>query len=177
MNTDLMEEVKKIAKIAELRKTELCKEDNGITDMQSFVVFQHGDMFQCAQSGMDGHPFQALPFVLNDAYNEGTSKFDTVSIVVDSYYKPKAQDADDYKRGDLAQEFKHNPNTVVRECLSVMTYGWDGGSEGMVVEYKYDDRGQPQFTLINENETAQMKSEIVDTIMTSFIKFCKENPQ
>ena len=75
---DVLVEVEKIAKIAQLRKTEICKEDNGISDMQSFVVFQKGDMLECRQSGVDGHPFELLPDVLSDAYNDGLDEFEEV---------------------------------------------------------------------------------------------------
>ena len=84
---DIEVEVEKVVKIAQLRKVEICREDNGISDMQAFVVFQKGDTFECCQSGVDGHPFESLPSVLNEAYNDGLDKFDTVSIVVDSYVR------------------------------------------------------------------------------------------
>ena len=54
---DIEVEVEKVVKIAQLRKVEICREDNGISDMQAFVVFQKGDTFECCQSGVDGHPF------------------------------------------------------------------------------------------------------------------------
>jgi hypothetical protein len=171
---DVLVEVEKIAKIAQLRKTEICKEDNGISDMQSFVVFQKGDMFECRQSGVDGHPFELLPDVLSDAYNDGLDEFDTVSIVVDSYVRLKKVDSvTGYKRGDLEREYKNNPNAPVSEALTVATYGYDGGSAGKCVTYVYDDNGLPEFTVLKDIEDGVVKSEFVDFVMSRYIEFCK----
>ena len=170
---DIDIEAEKIVKIAQLRKTEICKEDNGISDMQSFVVFQRGDLFECRQSGIDGHPFESLPTVLSDAYNDGLDEFDTVSIVVDSYVRLKKLDSlTGYQRGDLEKEYKNNPDTPVSEALTVATYGYDGSSAGKCVKYVYNDNGLPEFTMIDEGE-ATIRSEFVDFVMTNYIEFCK----
>lgn len=173
---DIALEVEKIAKIAQLRKTEVCQEDNGVTDMQSFVVFQRGDVFECRQSGVDGHPFESLPDVLSDAFSDGLGEFDTVSIVVDSYVrlKPESRIAD-YRRGDLDREYKNNPNTDVSEALTVATYGYHGESAGKCVTYVYNDKGLPEFSVVKENDEAIVKSEFVDYVMSRFIDFCKRN--
>ena len=173
---DIALEVEKIAKIAQLRKTEICQEDNGITDMQSFVVFQRGDVFECRQSGVDGHPFESLPDVLSDAYSDGLTEFDTVSIVVDSYVRLKPVDRiGDYQRGDLAREYKHNPDSPVSEALTVATYGYHGESAGKCVTYVYNDQGLPEFTVVKEHNEAMVKSEFVDFVMSKFIDFCKRS--
>ena len=171
---DIDIEAEKIAKIAQLRKTEICTEDNGITDMQSFVVFQKGDLFECRQSGLNGHPFESLPDVLSKAYDDGLDEFDTVSIVVDSYVRLKKLDSlTGYQRGDLEREYKNNPNAPVSEALTVATYGYDGGSAGKCVKYIYNDNGLPEFTMIDDGE-ASIRSEFVDFVMTKYIDFCKK---
>jgi len=173
---DIASEVEKVAKIAQLRKTEICQEDNGISDMQSFVVFQRGDVFECRQSGVDGHPFESLPDVLSDAFNDGLKEFDTVSIVVDSYVRLKPTDRiGDYRRGDLEREYKHNPNAPVSEALTVATYGYHGESAGKCVTYVYNDKGLPEFTVVKEHDEAIVKSEFVDFVMSKFIDFCKRH--
>lgn len=172
---DIAVEADKIVKIAQLRKTELCLEDRGVSDMQSFVVFQTGDMFECVQSGVNGHPFESLPSVLNLAYNEGKHKFDTVSLVVDSYVRMKTDNIPkDYKPGDLQQEYKNNPNSSVVEALTVTTYGYHGGSAGKCVKYIYNDAGVPEFTTLSE-EDSTLVSEFVDFVMKNYIEFCKKN--
>ena len=171
---DIASEVEKVVKIALLRKTVICKEDNGITDMQSFVVFQRGDVFECRQSGVDGHPFESLPDVLSDAFNDGLSEFDTVSVVVDSYVRVK-KDVTGYQRGDLEREYKNNPDTDVAEALTVATYGYHGESAGRCVKYVYNDKGLPEFTDLTGDTSAITKSEFVDFVMSKFIDFCKRN--
>ena len=172
---DIEVEVEKVVKIAQLRKVEICREDNGISDMQAFVVFQKGDTFECCQSGVDGHPFESLPSVLNEAYNDGLDKFDTVSIVVDSYVRLIPQgDAKTYERGDLETEYKNNPNTSVSEALTVATYGYDGGSAGRCMSYVYNDKGLPEFTLLGDQQDQLVKSEFVDFVMSNYIEFCKK---
>lgn len=174
---DINVEVEKVAKIAQLRKTEVCAEDNGITDMQSFIVFQRGDVFECRQSGKDGHPFQSLPDVLNDAYHDGLDVFDTVSIVVDSYVRLKKLDSDTgYRKGDLEREYKSNPNSSVSEALTVVTYGYEGGSAGSCVTYVYNDHGLPEFTVLDKgHDDAVIRSEFVDFVMSKYIEFCKRS--
>ena len=172
---DIASEVKKIAKIAQLRKTEICQADNGISDMQSFVVFQRGDVFECRQSGVDGHPFESLPDVLSDAFNDGLTEFDTVSIVVDSYVREGMKPPTDYRRGDLEHEYKNNPNASVVEALTVATYGYHGESAGRCVKYVYNDKGLPEFTVLVENDEAVVRSEFVDFVMSKFIDFCKRH--
>ena len=172
---DIASEVEKIAKIAQLRKTEICQADNGISDMQSFVVFQRGDVFECRQSRVDGHPFEGLPDVLSDAFNDGLTEFDTVSIVVDSYVREGMKPPTDYRRGDLEHEYKNNPNASVVEALTVATYGYHGESAGRCVKYIYNDKGLPEFTVLVENDEAVVRSEFVDFVMSKFIDFCKRN--
>ena len=172
---DIASEVEKIAKIAQLRKTEICQADNGISDMQSFVVFQRGDVFECRQSRVDGHPFEGLPDVLSDAFNDGLTEFDTVSIVVDSYVREGMKPPTDYRRGDLEHEYKNNPNASVVEALTVATYGYHGESAGRCVKYVYNDIGLPEFTVLLENDEAVVRSEFVDFVMSKFIDFCKRN--
>ena len=172
---DIASEVEKVAKIAQLRKTEICQADNGISDMQSFVVFQRGDVFECRQSGVDGHPFESLPDVLSDAFNDGLTEFDTVSIVVDSYVREGMKPPTDYRRGDLEHEYKNNPNASVVEALTVATYGYHGESAGRCVKYVYNDKGLPEFTVLVENDEAVVRSEFVDFVMSKFIDFCKRH--
>ena len=172
---DIASEVEKIAKIAQLRKTEICQADNGISDMQSFVVFQRGDVFECRQSRVDGHPFEGLPDVLSDAFNDGLTEFDTVSIVVDSYVREGMKPPTNYRRGDLEHEYKNNPNASVVEALTVATYGYHGESAGRCVKYVYNDKGLPEFTVLLENDEAVVRSEFVDFVMSKFIDFCKRN--
>jgi hypothetical protein len=176
---DIEIEAEKIAKIAQLRKTEICTEDNGISDMQSFVVFQKGDMFECRQSGKNGHPFESLPDVLSEAYDDGLDEFDTVSIVVDSYIRLKKLDSvTGYQNGDLAKEYKNNPNSSVSEALTVVTYGYDGGSAGKCVTYVYNDRGLPEFTVLDDSEKETViGSQFVDFVMSRYIEFCKKGKQ
>lgn len=171
---DIDTEVEKVAKIAQLRKTEICQEDNGVSDMQAFVVFQRGDVFECRQSGKDGHPFESLPDVLSDAFDDGLLKFDTVSIVVDSYVRlTPSDDPMAYKRGDLENEYKNNPNAPVSEALTIATYGYNGQSAGRCHTYIYNDKGLPEFTEFEGK--AQVKSEFVDFVMSKYIDFCKRH--
>ena len=172
---DIASEVEKITKIAQLRKTEICLEDNGISDMQSFVVFQKGDVFECRQSGVDSHPFESLPDVLSDAFSDGLTEFDTVSIVVDSYVREGTKPPTNYRRGDLEREYKNNPSASVVEALTVATYGYHGESAGRCVKYVYNDKGLPEFTVLVENDEAVVRSEFVDFVMSKFIDFCKRN--
>ena len=172
---DIASEVEKVAKIAQLRKTEICLEDNGISDMQSFVVFQRGDVFECRQSGVDSHPFESLPDVLSDAFKDGLTEFDTVSMVVDSYVREGTKPPTNYRRGDLKREYKNNPSASVVEALTVATYGYHGESAGRCVKYVYNDKGLPEFTVLNDTDEAVVKSEFVDYVMSKFIDFCKRN--
>ena len=172
---DIASEVEKVAKIAQLRKTEICLEDNGISDMQSFVVFQRGDVFECRQSGVDSHPCESLPDVLCDAFKDGLTEFDTVSMVVDSYVREGTKPPTNYRRGDLEREYKNNPNASVVEALTVATYGYHGESAGRCVKYIYNDKGLPEFTVLVENDEAVVRSEFVDFVMSKFMDFCKRN--
>jgi hypothetical protein len=179
----LSEEAKKVSEIGKLRKVEVCKEANGIADMRSFVVFQQGEVYSCAESGKEGHPFEALPELLNEAYKEGFRKFDTISFVLDSYYKrsmvldPESQAPEGYEKGDFAKDFKHNPSSDIAECIAVITYHYLGGSAGSVVEYKYDDNGKPVFVEIEGDTSELFKSEVCDYVFNSFIEYCHSRSQ
>ncbi len=180
---NLSEQAKRVTEIGKLRKQEVCNEEKGIADMRSFVVFQVGEVYSCAESNKEGHPFEALPELLNDAYNEGFREFDTVSFVLDSYYKrsmvldPESQTPHGYKKGDFAKDFKNNPKSDVAECIAVITYHYLGGSAGNVVEYKYDDHGKPVFVEIEGDTSALFKSEVCDFVFTKFIEFCHSRSQ
>lgn len=177
ISIDLEEEAKKVAGIAKLRKQQVCQADNGITDMPSFVVFQKGDVFDCHEPNHDGHPFEVLPEVLSKAFEEDDiTSFDTVSLVIDSYVRvAKPDEVNKYEHGSLAQEFKSQPKTDVKEALTVTTYGYHGGSVGVCMSYVYNDKGVPEFTVITDNEATKTRSEFVDYVMTKFIEFCKRS--
>lgn len=165
---------KAVVEIAQHRKTEICFQGKGVNDMQSFVVFQHGDLFECAQGDINGHPFETLPYVLNAAFNDGKKKFDTISLVVDSYVRlNKDENLAGYKAGDLEYQYKNNPDTSVVEALTVATYGYHGGSAGKCVKYVYDDNGVPKFTKLGDE--MGMESEFVDFVIENFIEFCKKH--
>ena len=176
MTVDPNEVAKNVAKVAQLRKRQACEEDNGIIDMPSFVAFQKGDVLDCHEPNYQGHPFEVLPEVLSKAFKDDVTSFDTVSLVLDGYvHIAEDDDIEGYESGALAKEFTSNANTKVKECLTVMTYGYRGGSAGVCVSYVYNDKGIPEFTVMTDDEATTMKSEYVDYVMTKFIEFCKRS--
>jgi hypothetical protein len=112
---------------------------------------------------------------LNDAYEDGLRSFDSLSVVVDAYITEGKSDS--YEKGDLRKDFTTNPASSVVECLTVVTYGYDGGSSARVIKYVYNDRGLPEFTLLPEQEASKSKSDVLDFVVSSYIDFCKEQPQ
>jgi hypothetical protein len=118
---------------------------------------------------------------LNDAYDEGVRNFESLSVVVDAYITEGKSvtegESEGYKRGDLRKDFTTNPASSVVECLTVVTYGYDGGSSARVIKYVYNDRGLPEFTLLPEQEASKSKSDVLDFVVSSYIDFCKESPR
>jgi hypothetical protein len=62
--------------------------------------------------------------------------------------------------------------------LTVVTYGYDGGSAGKCVTYVYNDRGLPEFTVLDDSEKETViGSQFVDFVMSRYIEFCKKGKQ
>jgi len=186
---DLDETSTRVLRIAQELKTRTCKDEGGIADINSIVVLQQGDRYLCVQSQLDGHPIDNLPEHLGIIARQGVPEFDSISFVIDTFYKKGRKQSDgsyikeEKPEGSYAKEYAENPDSEIKQALCVLTYTQDGQTKGGSIAYHYDDHGQPVYYEMksdepNEpNETDEAPifvSPKIDFVMTKFIKWCKE---
>ena len=92
---------------------------------------------------LSGDPRESLPTALEQLLSLGSPEM--VVLLADGYARPEGLPAN-YHLGQLAEDFKNNPLTSVREILTVEGINTLTGSQHqIVVPYAYGDDGLPYF--------------------------------
>jgi hypothetical protein len=104
---------------------------------------------------------------LNEAFVElGTPVFG--AFVSEAYIKREVTEGerDTIKRGDMERDFKNNAETNVVECITIIGFSRTGHREYHIVEYKYDDSGQPNFSeVVRDGMSSGALVDVLDNFM------------
>lgn len=151
---DFSEFMKDIMYVSKYAKSALCQDVGGPADGVPILVWvsKNSDGELAPSIVACPTPTEELPArdVLYEALNEAFVELGAPvlgAFVSEAYLKRAVTDEerDGFKRGDFEREFKNNPDTNVAECITVIGFSSNGDREYHIVEYKYDDEGQPTY--------------------------------
>lgn len=131
-------------------KKEMCERQGGPFDLVPMLHFKYRHLKNyCGVLLMgDGSPPEQAAAAWGKVLGHGIPEF--MMFMVEGY---ASQNISDYRRGAMEEDFKNNPETSVREVITVQAVDIKTGKQmtGMVF-YKYDDSGMPVFDSVNAGE-------------------------
>ena len=132
-----------IAVMAQAFKSVLCRRKNGPADMAAALVYRlEGDSALRSTGFPGGHPVDTFNKVWARVLEEGTPDF--VAVVAESYMGSAR--GENYRRGELEQEFKQDPNSSVREAVLIAGVDTrEGRQRCTAIPFSYDRNGMPAF--------------------------------
>lgn len=152
-----------VASLSEIQKQEACLLNRGMADTHSFVSLSYRDDVMTIEGSQSGNPVQNLPDVLDQVMKTGIVKFDALSFTAEVFMRRfdlanRSRDevnelVDTYKRGDLEKEYKENPLSDIIEGLFTVAISWAGDTAYCFTEVKYDDKGQPVYGRMGDDDT------------------------
>lgn len=133
-----------IAVMAQAFKSGLCRRSNGPADMGAALVYRLEDDSELRSRGFPGgHPVDTFNKVWANVLKEGTPDF--VAVVAESYMGDSGH-TENYRRGELEQQFKQNPNSRVREAVLIAGVDTrEGRQRCTAIPFTYDRNGMPAF--------------------------------
>lgn len=156
-----------------------CKDSEGMADTPPMLMGQFPDGAGFMMPDLsEGHPTDHLPEMLSallEAMEEknGTAEYAWLAYVVEGYIKSsKDEMPEDWKRGDLAQEYKENAGSEVREGIICTFYPWEGECLALTIPFVVGDNGLPVFDKTLEDDGAGVGGGTIPTIFEGFRKFC-----
>jgi len=182
-NKDALKIINDVMRRSQFAKQEMCK-SQGITDNPAMLLIawesdedddEHESAVEYAERVGLTQPFTVgmVPLIhksdVLDAYmevvkNMPIQKFGYLFMVVEGYLDPRhfenGTTPDDYKTGDMADDFQNNPFTEIKEALCVHGLNWDASETYVSFSpYKYDDKGVPQFEKVVQTQRNLTKEE------------------
>lgn len=132
-----------IALMTKAFKSDLCRRNKGPADMAAALVYRlEGDSELRSTGFPGGHPVDTFNKVWASVLKEGTPDF--VAVVAESYMGSGR--TENYRRGEMEQEFKHDPNSSVREAVLIAGVDTrEGRQRSTAIPFTYDRNGMPAF--------------------------------
>lgn len=140
-----------LAVMAKNFKSDLCRRNNGPTDMDAALVYRlEGDRELRSTGFPGGHPVDTFKKVWASVLKEGTPDF--VAVVAESYMGSGR--TENYRRGDMEREFKQNPSSTVGEAVLIAGVDThEGRQRCTAIPFTYDRNGMPAFRTLGWDET------------------------
>ena len=151
---------------ARFAKTEMCKEDP-MSDNPPIMLIgcasdpdsnpQHDDAVAFAEEEGLSQPYHIalIPLITQDDPYESFEEivkaapikpFSFIALVVEGYFREATSETYEHGRGSLAEDYKNNPFTDVREGISLVATDWElQHYYQMAQPFRYDDHGVPVF--------------------------------
>lgn len=124
-------------------KSAVCEKEGGPHDLAPMMHFRYSHLNSYCGGMLMGNPFELAPMAWRKVLDDGIPEF--MMLMMEGYAKTSKPD-EDYVRGDMEREFKENPDSEVREVITVQAVEIKTGRQfTAVIPYKYDDHGQPEF--------------------------------
>lgn len=139
----LIEEIKIALDTFVKMKVACCKNNNGPQDLIPMLHFKYSHLNgYCGVLLPGGHPNETVVMAWEQIVQDGIPEF--MIVMVEGYAKKNISTK--YKRGEMEEDFKNNPESEVVEILNI--HGIDmktGDQADGLVSYKYNDKGLPDF--------------------------------
>jgi hypothetical protein len=157
-------------------KEECCLREKGPCDVSSLIHVEVGEQRPVLIPVVGvNDPMESLQTTLGVllSYFKSTNKgykFDQIAYISEGYFRVTSELPQNYKRGEMENEYNNDPTSDICQCLMINIFRWDCSSEMAVIKYGYDDYGKPLFESYDTNRIAA--GNVLD-IMRKFRAFCK----
>lgn len=122
-------------------KREMCIREGGPYDLAPMLHFKYRHLNAYCGVMIMGNPFEMVPSAWRKILDDGMPEF--MMLMVEGYASEKNQG---YKKGQMERDFKENPDSDVREIITVQAVDIKTGKQMTgLVSYKYGDDGLPEF--------------------------------
>lgn len=123
-------------------KTMMCEREGGPHDLQPMLHFRYKHLKSYCGIMVMGNPLDEVPKAWHKVMDHGTPEF--VMLVLEGYASLKG--AEDYERGRMERDFKENPDSEVREVITLQAVEIKTGRQlTAIVPFRYGDDGLPEF--------------------------------
>lgn len=152
----LADEVKLAMQTFMKMKSSVCESNKGPQDLAPMLHFKYSHLKgYCGVVLAGGHPLQTIPVAWEHIIRDGLPEF--VMVMTEAYASThqKNEPPQNYRKGQMEEDFKNNPCSDVMEIINVHGINIKTGEQysGMVA-FHYDDNGQPVFDEPDYNECA-----------------------
>lgn len=139
----LESELKKAVEVFCKMKRTMCENEGGPRDLAPMMHFKYQHLNSYCGGMLFGNPIEMCPMAWRKMLDDGIPEF--MMLMMEGYAKT-SKPGDEYVRGDMEKDFKNNPDSDVREVITVQAVEIKTGRQfTAVIPYKYDDAGQPDF--------------------------------
>jgi hypothetical protein len=128
-------------------KASMCQVHKGPYDLAPMLhlKYQHLNGYCGVLLAGEGHPMNLIPSAWEKIVENGIPEF---VIAMIEGYASKNENPQNYRRGQMEEDFKNNPDSTVVEVLNIQAIDIKTGNQiSGFVSFKYNDKGQPEFEI------------------------------
>lgn len=137
---NIQDELKSAVGVFCRMKRLVCEKEGGPHDLTPMIHFKYQHLNAYCGGVLMGDPFEMAPMLWRKVLDDGIPEF--MMLMMEGY----ASTTQPTKHGDLEKDFKENPDSTVREVITVQAVNIKTGEQfTAVVPFKYGDDGLPEF--------------------------------
>jgi hypothetical protein len=150
-------------------KTAVCEREGGPQDLIPMLHFKYRHLNAYCGVVIKGNPIEILPMAWRHILDDGVPEF--VMFMVEGYASNKIS-IEGYRRGEMESDFKSNPDSSVKEVITLQAVDVKTGEQmTAVVSYSYGDDGLPEF---DEPNVGACEGEALNCNVPNIFKACRE---
>lgn len=139
---NIQDELRRAVDIFTNMKRMACEQNGGPHDLAPMIHFKYRHLKGCCGGLLAGDPFQLVPMAWRKVLDQGIPEF--MMLMIEGY--SSATPPENHERGCLEKDFKENPDSKVKEVITIQAVDIKTGNQfTAIVPYKYDDEGIPEF--------------------------------
>lgn len=166
---NLEAELKTAVEVFIKMKRAACEQECGPHDLAPMIHFKYQHLNAYCGGLLMGNPFELAPMAWRKVLDDGIPEF--MMLMMEGYAKTSKPD-EDYVRGNMEKDFKENPDSDVREVITVQAVEIKTGRQfTAIVPYKYDDQGQPEF---EDCSIGPCEGEALNSNVAKMFSACRE---
>jgi hypothetical protein len=168
---NLETEVKTAVEVFIKMKRSICEHEGGPQDLAPMLHFkyQHLNAYCGGLLAGNEHPLNMAPMAWRKVLDDGIPEF--VMLMIEGYAST-SKPGEDYVRGNMEKDFKDNPESNVREAITLQAIEIKTGKQfTAVVLYKYDDSGLPEF---EEPNIGPCEGEALNSNVARMFSACRD---
>ena len=150
-------------------KRAMCEREGGPYDLAPMLHFKYGHLrTYCGMLLAGGDPVEMIPHAWERILEDGIPEF--VMLMVEAY---SSENVDNYRKGAMERDFKENPESKVREAITIQAVDIKTGRQMTgIVRYGYGDDGLPVF---DEPSIGDCEGQALECRVPSIIGLCRDH--